>query len=133
MCLIEVFHIQVVLDVHIFGGWVLVVQHSGKLTQNIVIGCNKVHLRMSSDWSPVDLNAEVRLVKVPGKEYPKVNDIFQFVVVPPVPTDNVPKGHVIVKNLFLSVDATMRVWISGVRSYMEPVKPGDMMKGMGVG
>lgn len=88
---------------------------------------------MSSDWSPVDLNAEVRLVKVPGKEYPKTNDIFQYVVVPPVPTDNVPKGHVLVKNLFLSIDATMRIWISGVKSYMEPVKPGDMMKGMGVG
>lgn len=27
----------------------------------------------------------------------------------------------------------MRVWISGVRSYMEPMKPGDLMKGMGVG
>lgn len=104
-----------------------------KCTQLIVIANNKSNLSMSSDWSPVDLNAEVRLVKVPGKEYPKTNDIFQYVVVPPVPTDNVPKGHVLVKNLFLSIDATMRIWISGVKSYMEPVKPGDMMKGMGVG
>jgi len=27
----------------------------------------------------------------------------------------------------------MRIWISGVKTYMDPVKPGDLMKGMGVG
>jgi NADPH-dependent curcumin reductase CurA len=56
-----------------------------------------------------------------------------MVVVPPVPTDNVPEGNVVVRNLFLSVDASMRVWISGAKSYTDPVKPGDIMKGMGVG
>ena len=85
------------------------------------------------DWSPVDLNTEIRLNKVPGTNYPKVNDVFQMVVVPPVPTDNVPAGHVIVRNLFLSIDATMRIWISGAKTYMDPVKPGDLMKGAGVG
>lgn len=27
----------------------------------------------------------------------------------------------------------MRVWISGVKTYMDPVKPGQLMKGAGVG
>lgn len=85
------------------------------------------------DYSPVDLNTEIRLNSVPGPSYPQVNDIFQMVVVPPVPTDNVPEGHVIVRNLFLSIDAAMRVWISGAKTYMDPVKPGDLMKGAGVG
>ena len=26
----------------------------------------------------------------------------------------------------------MRIWISGVKTYIDPVKPGDLMKGMGV-
>lgn len=43
------------------------------------------------------------------------------------------QGEVVVRNLYLSIDATMRIWISGVRTYIDPVKPGDIMKGMGVG
>jgi hypothetical protein len=27
----------------------------------------------------------------------------------------------------------MRIWISGLKTYVDPVKPGDLMKGMGVG
>jgi len=27
----------------------------------------------------------------------------------------------------------MRIWISGAKSYIDPVKPGDLMKGSGVG
>ncbi len=38
-----------------------------------------------------------------------------------------------VRNMFLSIDATMRIWISGIRTYMDPIKPGDLMKGQGVG
>jgi NADPH-dependent curcumin reductase len=37
-----------------------------------------------------------------------------------------------VRNLLISVDATNRVWISGVKSYMPPINPGDLMKGLGV-
>jgi NADPH-dependent curcumin reductase CurA len=88
---------------------------------------------MSNDWSPVDLNTEIRLGKVPDLNYPKVNDIFQMMVTPPVPTDNVQKGQVVVRNLYLSIDAAMRVWISGKKTYMDPVVPGDVMRAMGVG
>lgn len=51
---------------------------------------------------------------------------------PPVPTDQVAEGQVVVRNLFISIDATNRVWISGVKSYMEPINPGEVMKGFGV-
>lgn len=34
--------------------------------------------------------------------------------------------------MFISIDATNRIWISGVKTYMPPINPGDVMKGMGV-
>jgi len=80
----------------------------------------------------VDLNVQVTLVKRPTPNYPQNEDVFQIKYVPPKPTDTLIDGQVIVRNLFLSIDATMRVWISGVKSYMEPILPGDIMRGMGV-
>lgn len=35
--------------------------------------------------------------------------------------------------MYISIDATMRVWISGVTSYLPPVKPQDVMRAMCVG
>jgi NADPH-dependent curcumin reductase CurA len=40
---------------------------------------------------------------------------------------------VIVRNLYISIDATMRIWISGVPSYLPPVKLQDVMRAWGVG
>jgi NADPH-dependent curcumin reductase len=81
----------------------------------------------------VDYNPQITLTKVPTSNYPNKEDVFQLKFVPPVPVDQLIAGEVVVKNLFLSVDATQRVWISGVKTYMDPVKPGDLMKGAGVG
>lgn len=58
--------------------------------------------------------------------------MFQLKYVPPVPIDELLNGQVVVRNLFLSIDATMRVWISGAKSYMEPVGIGEIMKGQGI-
>lgn len=88
---------------------------------------------MSNPMSNIDLNAQIVLVKTPDANYPKINDIFQLKIVPPIPTDAVPQGSLIVKNLFLSVDATMRIWISGLKTYTDPVFPGDCMKGSAIG
>jgi NADPH-dependent curcumin reductase CurA len=41
--------------------------------------------------------------------------------------------QILVRNMFISIDAAMRVWISGVRTYMDPVKPGDIMPALCVG
>lgn len=66
----------------------------------------------------VDINVHVVLAKTPTKDYPEKEDVFQIKYVPPQPTDTLKPNQVIIRNLFLSIDATMRVWISGVRSYM---------------
>ncbi len=36
------------------------------------------------------------------------------------------------KVLYLSIDASMRVWISGIKTYRDPVKPGDIMPSFGI-
>ena len=73
-------------------------------------------------------------MKVPTDKYPQEETgIFQIKISPPVPIDKVPDNHLIIKNIYVSIDAAMRVWISGVKSYMPPVKPGDLMKALCVG
>lgn len=88
---------------------------------------------MSGEDRTVDYNPHITLIKAPGKDYPHKEDVFQLKYVPPIPTDQVQPGEVIVRNLYLSVDAAQRVWITGVKTYIDPVKPGDLMKGAGVG
>ena len=78
------------------------------------------------------MNVQATLIKRPGPDYPHKEDIFQIKYVPPIPTDLVKEGEIVLKNLFISIDATNRVWISGVQSYMKPINPGDIMRGMGV-
>jgi NADPH-dependent curcumin reductase CurA len=80
----------------------------------------------------VDLNVQVVLAKRPTPKYPSSEDVFQVKYVPPIPTDQLKPGEVIVRNLFLSIDATMRIWISGIKTYIDPINPGDIMRAMGV-
>lgn len=87
-----------------------------------------------SDEQVVDLNTVIRLSRVPTDKYPtEESDVFQIKMGPPPPVDTVPEGSVVVKNMYVSIDATMRVWISGVTSYLPPVKPGDVMRASCVG
>ena len=88
---------------------------------------------MSTSDKVVDYNPQITLIKAPSDQYPANEEVFQLKYVPPIPTDQVKAGEVVVKNLFLSIDATHRVWISGVKTYIDPVLPGDLMKGAGVG
>ena len=87
---------------------------------------------MSQEDRVVDYNPQVTLIKVPSEKYPKEEEVFQLKYVPPIPTDQVQKGEVVLKNIFLSIDAANRVWISGVKTYMDPVRPGDVMVAGGV-
>ncbi len=43
------------------------------------------------------------------------------------------EGEVLIKVLYISLDPAMRGWISGHKSYIEPVKVGDVMRALGVG
>jgi NADPH-dependent curcumin reductase len=88
---------------------------------------------MSQQDKVVDYNPQITLIKAPSNKYPAEEEVFQLKYLPPVPTDQVQKGEVVLRNLFLSIDAAMRVWISGVKTYMDPVRPGDLMVGAGVG
>lgn len=73
-------------------------------------------------------------MRLPDERYPKDSyDIFQIKIVPPVPIDQLKDNDVVVRNLFISIDATMRVWISGVQSYLPPVKVQDVMRAFCVG
>ena len=42
-------------------------------------------------------------------------------------------GEILVKVKCLSIDAAMRVWISGIRTYRPPVKEGELMPSAGLG
>ena len=55
---------------------------------------------MSQD-SLVDYNPQVTLIKVPTQKYPANEDVFQLKYLPPTPTNELQKGDVIVRNLFL--------------------------------
>lgn len=42
-------------------------------------------------------------------------------------------GEILVEVLYLSLDPTNRIWMSDVPQYMEPVKIGETMRGLGIG
>lgn len=48
-------------------------------------------------------------------------------------TPEVPDGHFLVKNLFLSVDPAMRGWVNAVANYSTPVGIGEVMRSFTVG
>ena len=87
----------------------------------------------SLDRSNVDLNTQVILFKAPTQKYPEVNDIFKVKLLPSIQEQNVAEGNLIVRNIFISIDAANRVWISGKKTYMDPILPGQVMKGFAIG
>lgn len=77
----------------------------------------------------------VILKKTADENYPSVDDIFQ------VQKQQIDLSHyenqlqeeqILVKLLYLSCDAAMRVQVSGAKTHMETLKPGSIMKGLGV-
>ncbi|KAI8802669.1 NADP-dependent leukotriene B4 12-hydroxydehydrogenase [Cladochytrium replicatum] len=46
---------------------------------------------------------------------------------------DVPNGGILVQNLLLSLDPAMRGWMNDARSYIAPIKIGDVMRGGGIG
>jgi NADPH-dependent curcumin reductase len=73
-------------------------------------------------------NHTVRLIARPIGE-PKTSDFaFADETLPAI-----ADGHVLIKNHFLSLDPAMRGWMNEGKSYIEPVKLGDVMRAGGVG
>ena len=55
---------------------------------------------------------------------------FDFADVPiPVPND----GEAVIRNLYLSLDPTNRIWMNDIPQYMPPVAIGEVMRGGGIG
>jgi hypothetical protein len=44
----------------------------------------------------------------------------------------VPEGFAFIKMYWISSDPLLRTWISGARSYLDPVKPGSGIPGFGI-
>ncbi|CAG9315428.1 YFMJ_1 [Blepharisma stoltei] len=74
------------------------------------------------------MNKRVILAKRPV-DLPKDED---FSVIEE-PIGQLKEGEVLVKVEWLSVDASQRVYISGQRSYTDPVPVGGVIKGLGIG
>lgn len=45
------------------------------------------------------------------------------------PVPDLPDGHVLARNLFLSLDPTNRIWMSDMEQYLPPVEVGAVMRG----
>ncbi len=73
-------------------------------------------------------NHTVRLIARPVGE-PKRSD-FAFAN---EPMSAIGEGQILVKSLYLSLDPAMRGWMNEGKSYIEPVKLGDVMRAGGIG
>ena len=75
-----------------------------------------------------DTNRQFRLKRRPVGRI-KDSD-FEYGESPiPLPQD----GEAVVRNLYLSLDPTNRIWMSDVDQYMPPVQIGAVMRGGGIG
>lgn len=73
-------------------------------------------------------NRTVRLIARPIGE-PKAAD-FKIATEPLPPLED---GQVLIRNRYLSLDPAMRGWMNEGKSYIEPVRLGDVMRAGGVG
>ncbi|KAK3984239.1 putative NADP-dependent oxidoreductase [Cladorrhinum sp. PSN332] len=55
-------------------------------------------------------------------------ETFKLVTVPRPSEKGIPDGHVLVEALYLSMDPAMRGWLDDRRSYIPPVKIGEVMR-----
>ncbi|MDZ4836408.1 MAG: NADP-dependent oxidoreductase [Candidatus Melainabacteria bacterium] len=58
------------------------------------------------------------------------SDNFEFV---DEPLPKLGKDEVLIRNIFLSLDPTNRIWMSDMEQYMPPVQIGEVMRGLGIG
>ena len=79
------------------------------------------------------MNMKIALAKRPDSSFPKNLDCFQLFYTAPPDDQKLRPDEVIVQNRFMSMDASMRVWMSGAKTYMDPVNVGDVMNGFCVG
>ena len=76
-------------------------------------------------------NTKVLIARIPDETYPKENNAFKMAE-ETIDIAQVKDGEVLVSVRWLSIDAAMRVWISGIPTYMGVLKPGDLMPASGI-
>lgn len=75
------------------------------------------------------INRQWRLVRRPEGA---IQDGDLTLVETPLP-DALPDGHVLVRNVYLSLDPTNRIWMSDRDGYLPPVDVGSVMRGTAIG
>ena len=78
-------------------------------------------------------NLQIVLKKKPDNSYPAVDDIYEKQLVEFPRAEELKENELLVRVQYISIDAAMRVWINGARTYIDGVKPGDVMPAQSVG
>jgi NADPH-dependent curcumin reductase CurA len=72
------------------------------------------------------------LKSFPSDQFPKDLSCFKFTEGTYNESD-IKEGQVALRVKYVSIDPLLRVWISGAKSYVAPVKPGSSIPGFGLG
>ncbi|EXJ93419.1 hypothetical protein A1O1_01811 [Capronia coronata CBS 617.96] len=62
-----------------------------------------------------------------------INETFTAITKPTPSVDDLKDGEVLFESVYLSIDPAMRGWLKDARSYVPPVKIGEVMRGQAVG
>ena len=79
------------------------------------------------------MNQKIALVKRPDETFPQKMDFFQSISIGPPDASQLNEEEVIIKNRFCQINAAMRVWMTGVKTYVDPVNINDTMLAYCVG
>lgn len=79
-------------------------------------------------------NPRVVLKYRPDESFPKKIDCFEYQTNSPIPHPNDLKpDQILIKTIFISIEPVTRVWISGAKSYIDPINPSDAIPSFGIG
>lgn len=72
------------------------------------------------------------LKSFPSNDFPKDLSCFELDHNAEIDENAVPEGSALIRICWVSLDPLLRTWISGARSYLDPVKPGSSIPGFGI-
>jgi NADPH-dependent curcumin reductase CurA len=72
------------------------------------------------------------LKSYPSDDFPKDLSCFELIDNAEIDESVIPEGMAFIKIYWISLDPLLRTWISGAKSYLDPVKPGSGVPGFGI-
>lgn len=69
----------------------------------------------------------------PNDNFPQDLSCFNFIEDAELEQITLKEGQALIRVVWISSDPLLRTWISGAKSYLDPVKPGSPIPGFGVG